>query len=105
VKEGAAEFAVGDTLQPDRFLLLDNLPDGIVFDRAQLVSGDLVPLKPLTRLFEPLRPQKAPYMIRTEWRFHVSQRRAVRLSYQQPYAAIDCSRICGERAHRRTRQK
>jgi hypothetical protein len=56
VKEGAAEFAVGDTLQPDPFLLLDNLPDGIVFDRAQLVSGDLVPLKPLTRLLEPPRP-------------------------------------------------
>jgi hypothetical protein len=42
------------------------------FDRAQLVSGDLVPLKPLTRLLEGLRPEKAAHMIRAEWRVHVS---------------------------------
>ena len=66
MKERAAEFAVCDALQPDGFLLADDLSNGVVFDGAQRVSGELVPLKALTRLLETLRPQQAAYMIRAE---------------------------------------
>ena len=37
----AAKFAIGGEFQPDLFLLLDDLLDLAVFDRAQRVGGDL----------------------------------------------------------------
>src|SRR4029450_2206074 len=37
VKEGAAELAVGDALQTDGFLFTDDIADGVILDRAELV--------------------------------------------------------------------
>jgi hypothetical protein len=41
VEIGAAELAVGDAFQADVFLEADDLGDGLVFDRAQLLGRDL----------------------------------------------------------------
>src|SRR5688500_11676619 len=56
VKELSAELAVGDALQPDDFLLADDVPDGVVFDRAQLVLRDLFLLETPARVLEMLGP-------------------------------------------------
>ena len=49
---GAAEFAVGGELEPDLFLLLDDLLDLAVFDLAQRVGRDLAALALGARLLE-----------------------------------------------------
>ena len=45
IPEGAAEFAVGDGLQADLFLLLDDRSDFAVLDCFERVGGDLVFLR------------------------------------------------------------
>ena len=39
VPEGTAHLAVGDRLQADAFLHGDHVPDGLVFNRLQFVTG------------------------------------------------------------------
>ena len=46
VPERAAELAVGDRPEADLLLLLDDLRDLAVFDRRELVRGDLAALAP-----------------------------------------------------------
>ncbi len=64
----AAQFAVGGELEPDLFLLLDDLLDLAVFDRAQRVGGDLAALALGARLLQHGRPQQAADMVGAEWR-------------------------------------
>ena len=42
MKKGAAELAVGNGAQPDRFLFLDYLRDMLIFDLAQFLLGQFV---------------------------------------------------------------
>jgi hypothetical protein len=68
VKERPAEFAVGNALQPDRFLFLDDFPDGVVFDRAQLVFRNFVSLKARACILETLGPEQAADVVGAERR-------------------------------------
>ena len=65
---GTAEFAVGDGLQPDRFLLLDDVLDLAVFDLFELGGADFTFGAALARAFKRGRPQQAADMIGAEWR-------------------------------------
>ena len=64
----AAELAVGRELEPDLFLLLDDLLDLAVFDFLQLRGGDLAALALGARLLERRRAQQAADMIGAKWR-------------------------------------
>jgi len=65
---GAAEFAVGDRLQADPFLFLDDALDLAVFDRLERGGVDLALGAPLARLFQRGRTQQAADMIGAERR-------------------------------------
>ena len=65
----AAELAVADRLQPDRFLFLDDVFDRAVFHDLQRIGGDLALGAALARLSQGGRPQQAADMIGTKWRF------------------------------------
>ena len=65
---GAAEFAVGDRLQADVFLLLDDAFDLAILDRFQRSGIDLAFGAPLARLFQRGRTQQAADMIGAERR-------------------------------------
>ncbi len=65
---GAAEFAVGDRLQADRFLLLDDALDLAVFDRLERGGVDLALGVLLARLLQRGRAQQAADMIGAERR-------------------------------------
>ena len=65
----AAEFAVGDRLQADLFLLLDDVLDLAVFDRLQLGGAVISPLARRSRAcFQRGGPQQAADMIGAERR-------------------------------------
>ena len=66
VPEGAAEFAVGDDLQADVFLLLDDLFDFAVFDRFQGIGVDLAALALGARVFQRRGAQQAADMVGAE---------------------------------------
>ena len=63
IPEGAAEFAVGDALQADLFLLADHLFDFAILDRAQGRGIDLAALAFRARLLQGRRTQQAADMI------------------------------------------
>ena len=65
---GAAEFAVGDRLQADLFLLLDDALDLAVLDRLQRGSVDFAFGALLARLLQRGRTQQAADMIGAEGR-------------------------------------
>src|SRR5262249_59846441 len=69
VPERAAELAVGDQLEPDLLLPLDDLLDLAIFDRAQRCSVDLALLALLARLFQSMGTQQAADVVGAEWRF------------------------------------
>ena len=58
VKERAAELAVGDALQPDRFLFPNHITDGFVFDPAELLLRDFTALASRARVFQMLGPEQ-----------------------------------------------
>ena len=66
---GAPELAVGRELEPDLFLLLDDLLDLAVLDLPELLGGDLALLALRPRLLERRGAQQAADMIGAEWRF------------------------------------
>ena len=68
IPEGAAEFAVGDGLQPDLFLLPDDLLDLAVFHRFQRAGRDLPALAFRARLLQRRGAQQAANMIGAERR-------------------------------------
>jgi hypothetical protein len=53
----AAVFAVGDRLEADRLLLLDQRLDLAILDRLELGGGDLFLVVPGARVLERLRTQ------------------------------------------------
>ena len=63
---GAAEFAVGDRLQADLFLFLDDALDLAVFDRFQRGGVDFALGELRARLFQRRRPQQAADVIGAE---------------------------------------
>ena len=66
---GAAEFAVGRELQPDLFLLLDDLLDLAVLDFLELGRGDLAFLALGAGILDRRGAQNAADMIGAKWRF------------------------------------
>ena len=64
----AAEFAVGRELQPDLFLLLDDLLDLAVLDLFELGGGDLALLALGARLLDRRGAQQAADHVGAEWR-------------------------------------
>ncbi len=66
---GTAEFAVGDRLQADLFLFLDDLLDLAVLDRLEGGGVDLAFGALLARFFQRRRAQQAADMIGAERRF------------------------------------
>jgi hypothetical protein len=66
VEIGAAELAVGDALQADVFLELDDLGNGVVFDGAQGLFGDLAFLLLRAGVEQALRAQEAADMVGAE---------------------------------------
>ena len=69
VPERAAVFAVGDGVQADVFLLLDDLDDLRVLNLFQLIIGDLALLVLGARFVNGLGAQNAADMVGAEWRF------------------------------------
>ena len=65
----AAEFAVADRLQADRFLLVDDVLDLAVLDGLERVGGDFALGEALARCLQRGRPQQAADMVGTERRF------------------------------------
>ena len=65
----AAELAVADRLQADRFLLFDDVLDRAVLDGLERVSRDFALGAALARFLQGRRPQQAADMVGTEWRF------------------------------------
>src|SRR5262249_940548 len=59
----AAEFAVGDRLQPDAFLFFDGVLDLAVLNRFELIGADFAFGAPLARRLDRRRPQQAADMI------------------------------------------
>jgi len=68
VPERTAVFAVGDRLQPDRFLLLDDAFDLAVFDRLQLLGRDLAALALGAGVFQCRGAKKAADVVGAERR-------------------------------------
>ena len=66
IPEGAAEFAVGDGFEPDVFLAFDDRRDLAVFDRFELLGGDLAALALRARLFQRRGAQQAADVIGAE---------------------------------------
>src|SRR5215204_1444891 len=64
----APEFAVGDPAQAEVLLELDDVPDGFVFDVAQLRMGYLPDPQLFARVEQEFRPQEAADMVGTERR-------------------------------------
>src|SRR5262245_62102142 len=69
IPERAAEFAVGDALEPDRLLPADHLFDFAILDRAQRRAIDLAALALGARLLQRGRAQQAADMIGAKGRF------------------------------------
>ena len=63
VEIGSSEFAIGDALQAHVFLKLDDLTNGLVFHRAQLLGRDLAFGFLCTRLQQVLGAKKAAHMV------------------------------------------
>ena len=68
MEPGAAEFAVGDAMQPQVLLEFDDLADGAILDLAQGLRGDGAAGTLLARIEQVLRPQETADMIGAEWR-------------------------------------
>ena len=66
---GAAEFAVGDGLQADRFLLFDDAFDFAVLHRLERNGGDLALGVTFARLLQRRGAQQAADMVGTKRRF------------------------------------
>ena len=66
IPEGAAEFAVGDGLQPDVLLLFDDRVDFSVFHRFQFGGGDLPALALGARIFQRRGTKKTSDMVGAE---------------------------------------
>ena len=66
----AAEFAVGDGLQPDRFLFCDCRTNAAVLDRPQRCHAELAAPRFRARLGEFGRAQEAADLVGFEGRFH-----------------------------------
>ena len=66
VEIGAAELAVGDAVQAHVFLELDDVGDGAVFHRAQLLGRDLALGVLLARVEQELGAQEAADVVGTE---------------------------------------
>ena len=66
VKIGAAEFAVGDSLQPHALLSFHDLADALVLDRVQLLRRHMAGGKALARLPQSLRAKIAADMVGAE---------------------------------------
>ena len=62
----AAEFAIGDRLQPDALLQRDGVADGRILDRAQRRGGDFPGLTIAPRLQQRSGPQHAADVIGME---------------------------------------
>jgi hypothetical protein len=72
MKIGSPEFAIGQALQTDVMLKLDDLGNGPIFDKSQLFRRDrFLPKKLISRLMQVLWPEKAPNMVCSEGR-HIS---------------------------------
>ena len=63
VKIGAAELAVGDSLQAHALLGVDDFANALVLDRVQLLRCEMAGGEALARCSQPLRAQKAADMI------------------------------------------
>ncbi len=63
VEIGAPEFAIGDALQPDIRLCLDDLPDAIILDRAERLGRELARKKTFPRLRKARRAKIAADMV------------------------------------------
>ncbi len=61
-----AEFAVSDGFQPDVFLLLDDVFDGAIFDRLELLGGDFTAFALGARILERGGTQQRADMVGTE---------------------------------------
>ena len=68
VKEGAAELAVGDSLQAHVLLGMHDFADAIVLDRVQLLRRHMAGGEALARCSQPLRAQIAADMVGAKWR-------------------------------------
>src|SRR5437764_8482811 len=68
IPEGAAELAVGDGLEPDLLLTLDDLGDLVILDRRELIGADLATLMLRPRLLQGGGPQQASDVIGAERR-------------------------------------
>ncbi len=64
----AAEFAVGDDLEPDLLLHLHHVADAGVLDLREFGIVDSLAHVIAKRLTQGLRAQQASHMIGTEWR-------------------------------------
>ena len=63
MKEGAAELAVGDSVQPHTLLSMDDVADAFVLDRVQFLRRHMAGGEALARCPQPLRAQKAADMV------------------------------------------
>ena len=63
VKKGAAELAVGDSLQAHMLLGVDDFADALVLDRVQFLRREMAGGEALARCSQPLRAQIAADMI------------------------------------------
>jgi hypothetical protein len=68
VEIGAAELAVGDSLEADPLLRTDDLTDARVLDRAQLVCWQGLGEELLARGSQAFRAEKTADVIGAEWR-------------------------------------
>jgi hypothetical protein len=66
---GAAEFAIGRELQPERGLFVHDLFDFQIFRLAQNFGRYLAFLQLRPRFLDPWRPQQAANLVGTEWGF------------------------------------
>jgi len=66
---GAAEFAIGDRLQPTVFLLLDDVFDFAVLDFLELRGQNLALSALLACFFQRSRTQQAADMVGAKWWF------------------------------------
>jgi hypothetical protein len=69
MKIGSPKFAIGQALQTDVMLKLDDLGNGPIFDKSQLFRRDrLLPKKLISRLMQVIWSEKAPDMVCSEGR-------------------------------------